>query len=231
MLVAIHQPHYLPWLDYIDKVARADCFVFLDTVNFTRGGWQNRNYIHGPNGRQLLSVPVGHSGHSQALIDTKLSYVRDWRRKHFASILHNYASSSYFDHFLETVDAFYQNHWQSLADLGKHSCHHMFDLFCLKTIYVNASDLGKIQQKKTALLVEICRRLGATQYLSGDGANYLDLQLFEEAGIEVIRQNFIHPTYEQGDNSFTSHLAAWDVLFHLGLTGARQRLGRTVARS
>ena len=27
MILAAHQPHYLPWLGYLDKMARADLFV------------------------------------------------------------------------------------------------------------------------------------------------------------------------------------------------------------
>nr|MBI3612487.1 WbqC family protein [Nitrospirota bacterium] len=45
MLVAIHQPQYLPWLGYLDKIDRADVFVILDTVQFKKNEWQNRNRI------------------------------------------------------------------------------------------------------------------------------------------------------------------------------------------
>ena len=32
MLVAIHQLHYLPWLRYMEKIARCDVFVVLDNI-------------------------------------------------------------------------------------------------------------------------------------------------------------------------------------------------------
>ncbi len=45
MLVGIHQPHYLPWLRYFEKIARSDVFVVLDNIQFAKNGWQNRNKI------------------------------------------------------------------------------------------------------------------------------------------------------------------------------------------
>lgn len=44
MRVALHQPHYLPWLGLVDKIDRSDLFVVLDHVQYERKGWQNRNY-------------------------------------------------------------------------------------------------------------------------------------------------------------------------------------------
>src|SRR5581483_975536 len=41
MLVAIHQPQFLPWLGYLDKIDRADLFVVLDCVQFKKNEWQN----------------------------------------------------------------------------------------------------------------------------------------------------------------------------------------------
>ncbi|MEK7336636.1 MAG: WbqC family protein, partial [Nitrospirota bacterium] len=45
MRVTIHQPQFLPWLGYLDKIDRADLFIVLDTVQFKKNEWQNRNRI------------------------------------------------------------------------------------------------------------------------------------------------------------------------------------------
>ena len=58
MKVAIHQPHYLPWLGYLAKWAAADLFVFLDTVQYEKSGYQNRNRIKTRDGPRWLTVPV-----------------------------------------------------------------------------------------------------------------------------------------------------------------------------
>ena len=60
MIAAIHQPQYMPWLGYMNKIANADVFVFLDTVQFKKNEWQNRNRIKGPKGWQWITVPVSY---------------------------------------------------------------------------------------------------------------------------------------------------------------------------
>ena len=58
MIVAIHQPQYLPWLGYFDKMLKADVFCYLDTVQYKKNEWQNRNRIKTAMGWQWLTVPV-----------------------------------------------------------------------------------------------------------------------------------------------------------------------------
>ena len=58
MKIAIHQPQYLPWLGYFDKLDSADVFIFLDTVQFKKHEWQNRNRIRTKDGWQWLTVPI-----------------------------------------------------------------------------------------------------------------------------------------------------------------------------
>ena len=58
MLVGIHQLHYLPWLRYMEKIARCDVFVVLDNIQYNKNGWQNRNGIKTAQGETSLTVPV-----------------------------------------------------------------------------------------------------------------------------------------------------------------------------
>ena len=58
MIVAIHQPQYLPWLGYFGKMLQADIFCYLDTVQYKKNEWQNRNRIKTAQGWQWLTVPV-----------------------------------------------------------------------------------------------------------------------------------------------------------------------------
>src|SRR5262249_11031495 len=58
MKVAIHQPCFLPWLGYLDRMARSDLFVLLDHVQFERRGYQNRTPIRMEGEQRWLTVPV-----------------------------------------------------------------------------------------------------------------------------------------------------------------------------
>ena len=69
----------------------------------------------------------------------------------------------------------------------------------------------------TARLVDLCRVLGADEYLSGaDGASYMDLGQFEAAGIGVIFQQYDPPTYPQLFGEFKPHLSALDLALNCG---------------
>ena len=59
-MVAIHQPNYLPWLGFLNKIAQADKFVVFNTAKFSRGEYFNRNRIRVPNQDNYLwlSIPV-----------------------------------------------------------------------------------------------------------------------------------------------------------------------------
>ena len=58
MTIAISQPTYLPWLGYFDLIDQSDTFVLLDSVQFEKQSWQQRNRIKTPSGLLWLTVPV-----------------------------------------------------------------------------------------------------------------------------------------------------------------------------
>src|SRR5580765_832935 len=98
MIVAIHQPQYLPWLPYCDKVDSCDLFVYLDNVQYQKNGLQNRNQIKTATGPAWLTVPV-HATLSKTIAETGIADLR-WKNKHERSIEMNYARAPYLDCFL-----------------------------------------------------------------------------------------------------------------------------------
>lgn len=68
--VAIHQPNYLPWLGFFDKMSRSDVFVILDDVQFPKGApgtWISRARIAMNGQRRWLSVPIRRSSGLQII--------------------------------------------------------------------------------------------------------------------------------------------------------------------
>lgn len=227
MLVAIHQPQFMPWLGYFEKMDRADHFVLLDTVQFKKNEWQNRNRIKAVTGAQWLTVPVRFR--FPARIDEVL--VNDdanWRHKHLQSLRTNYAKAPYWQALTPALESFYESQYDGLraANVGSIEC--LRAVLGIDTPLHVASEMAIDEEQPTQRLVELCRLLGATAYLSGpDGANYLELERFSAAGIEVIFQRFEHPDYPQLFGAFEAHLSTLDLVLNCGpASGDIVRSGR-----
>ena len=72
--VAIMQPTFLPWIGYFALIHEVDTFVFLDSVQFAKRSWQQRNQIKTASGAQWITMPVASSGlREQFIKDTLIS--------------------------------------------------------------------------------------------------------------------------------------------------------------
>jgi hypothetical protein len=225
MLVAIHQPQYLPWLGYFDKMDQADCFVLLDNVQYKKNEWQNRNRVKTAAGPAWLTVPVHYS--FPARIDQVAIGGGPWRRKHAAALEACYGRTSHWSIAKSFWNEFYRSEWEALAVLNAAALEWLRQSLGIDTPLYWASELEP-EQGPTRRLVDICRKLGADAYLSGvDGAKYMEMELFDAAGIEVVFQDFVHPDYPQQFGSFSSHLSALDLVFNCGsYSGDILRQGR-----
>lgn len=220
-IACIHQPHYLPWLGLIDKIDRSDLYVALDTVQFERRGWQNRNYIAGDGGKQLLTVPVVQAARDDRILDKQIDNTQKWRMKHLRALLnHSYRSAPYLDAYREEITRLYEQRWDHMVELSIATTRLFLRAFGIDTPVVRASRLGEFTGRKSELIAQVCNAADADKLLSGDGARgYLDTELLKQHGVEVEWQDFEHPVYTQrsgGSDGFTSHLAAIDLLFNAG---------------
>ena len=222
MRVAMHQPHYLPWLGYIDKIDRVDLFIFLDHVQFERSNWQNRNYVKSPTGPVLLTVPVFQNSKDERIVEKVVDDRRPWRRKHRRTIEHAYHAAPYWSSLSEDVLGLYDKPWSALADLAIESATMLLQPFEIDTPWIRSSSVGEIPGKKTEMIAQLCEAVGATAFLSGDTArDYLDVRLLEDRGIEVEWQSFVDPEYYQQHPNvgFLPRMAAIDLLLNEGPRG------------
>ncbi len=96
MKVAIAQPTYLPWLGYFDLLDQVDKFVLLDTVQFEKQSWQQRNRIKTPTGLMWLTVPVVFRGRlGQRIVDVEIREP-EFCRDHLRAVELNYRRAPFF---------------------------------------------------------------------------------------------------------------------------------------
>jgi hypothetical protein len=214
--VAIQQPHYLPWLGYLAKWATADLFIFLDTVQFEKQGWQNRNRIKTPEGPRWLTVPV-RARLGMNVAEVEIDTRQAWARRHLHAIEHAYARAACFPRYAGALREFYDRAWTRLAPLAVASAGWLAAAVGIATPTRLASELSVAATDPTARLIALCRSVGATVYLAGrDGASYMDLAQFQAAGIEVCVQEYTHPVYDQPHGKFVPFLSALDLLLTHG---------------
>jgi len=218
MIYSVHQPHYLPYPGYLAKVALSDAFVFLEGVQFVRREWQNRNRIKGPAGEKWLTVPV--KGVYGASIDTiEIDDSQEWRRKHVETLNRFYARAPYLnelDGFAEVIG----RGWGSLAELAIATTSHLLDRFAITTPRSRMADYDNLPEEPNLRIIAIGKAIGADVYLAGSGGRqYMNLELFQAAGIEV---RFFDPpsvSYPQLHGDFIPNLGGIDLLLNTGRSG------------
>jgi hypothetical protein len=216
-IAAIHQPQYVPYLGFFHKLAHADVLVVLDTVQFQKNGLQNRNKIKSAKGWQWLTVPVSH-GHDSKILDVQIGDHGKFARKHWSTLQSNYGRAPHFAWAAERLRPVLEATWTHLSPLNIQLARVACELLEIKAPHVLASDLPS-EGESSALLISLCKAVGADAYLSGPGGRgYMDLDLFERAGIQVLWQEFVPPTYPQvfPEAGFVPNLSILDILFNCG---------------
>lgn len=215
-VVAIHQPQYLPWLGYFDKLDRCDIFCLLDTVQYKKNEFQNRNRIKTADGWQWLTVPVTYR-FPQRIKEVGVNQTVDWQRKHLQALKTNYSKAPFFDTYYASFEEFYQKSYEMIADVSAASIELLMELLGLEGKLVLASSLPVETEDPTLRLVKICQTLGGVAYLSGiDGAKYMEVDMFRSHQIEVLFQDFKHPQYPQCYGPFEPNMSVVDLLFNCG---------------
>jgi hypothetical protein len=215
MIVSIHQPQYLPWLGYLHKILNSDLFIVLDNVQYVKNEWQNRNRIKTPRGWQWITVPVEFH-HGEKIRDVRINNRENWRRKHRNALITNYSQAPYFKEYFPFFEKAYAREWSSLAAINIFFIRYFLDVLDLKVETVKAPQFPQVEEP-TERLVALCKQVGARCYLSGvKGRQYLDLKRFEDEGIEVVFQDFIHPVYPQLYGEFQPNMSIVDLLFNCG---------------
>ncbi len=217
MLIAIHQPNYLPWLGYFDKIARADRFIFLDRVQFAKGGYTNRVQIARDGAARWLTQPVRH--HFGQPIANVAFADPAWPAKHLDAMRSAYAGAPAFAEVWPVLKDFYAA--IPASGLAAANAYLVTALarklgFSTQFIAESALDVGGTRaDDRLIALVRACAPDAA--YLSGAGGHkYQDPAKFDAAGVDIVYADFTHPVHDQGGDGFVPGLSIVDALFRLG---------------
>lgn len=165
MRVAIHQPNFCPTKGYFDKIAAVDIFVIMLNCQWEKGKYQNRFHI----GDEWNTMSVNH-GLDPIMYKVYTNPVKDWE-----TITKRYPNLKVFDKCIGS----------SLATTN--TC---IILNALRILGIKTKILFDWPTSLTGTerLVDICKTVKATEYLSGkSGRKYLEPEKF--GGIKVSFQD------------------------------------------
>lgn len=193
-----------------------DAFVFLEDVDFTKQDWRTRNRIKSRTGDLWLSVPV-----KKAKIGSKIYEIEihpgNWQKKHFKSIMLNYAHSNHCQDYMWFLEDIYINRqWNNLSKMNQFITKSISNILGIETNFVNSIDLDS-SGKGDDRLIDICKKIGATNYLSGPSAkNYINPDKFMKNNIGLEYIVYDYPEYPQQFGEFNHFVSVLDVLFNCG---------------
>jgi hypothetical protein len=224
MLVAIHQPTFVPWLGYFDRMIRSDLFVLLDHVQFERRNYQNRALIRLEDESRWLTVPVVQVSQKERIVEKQVDNPSDlggnrwWGPSAFLTLRYAYRKAPHFERYAPRLREILEARWDKLVDLNLATLDFLRDALEIRTPMVRSSGL-QVEGARSGLLLDICKKVGASTFLGGMGGSrdYLEQDAFKAAHMGVQWQDFRHPVYPQcGAAPFIKGLSALDLLFNCG---------------
>lgn len=228
--IAILQSNYIPWKGYFDLINSVDEFVILDTVQYTRRDWRNRNKIKTNSGLQWLTIPLSQKNNYYANINEMKILNAEWTLEHLNIIKNHYKNAPYFTE----VFAFLENLYLKVKDLTLLSkvneliIKEICNVLNINTQILRAESLGDLSNSANERLINICLKREASCYLSGPSAkNYMDLVMFEENNIYVEWMDYRgYCKYNQLYGEFIHEVSIIDVLFNVGLENAYKYISK-----
>ena len=216
-VVAIHQPDYIPWIGFYYKVAHCDQFVYLDDAQYSNEAGHNVNSIKTSQGAFNIKIPVEqHLGDKICEVRTRDEL--NWKEKHLKTFEMNYKKAPFFDELYPRIRDVMSYEYANIADFNIGLNQMILDGFGISTPIVRTSSMN-IESVREARILDICKELDASEYLSGTGAKvYQEESHFTSKGIKLTYLDYKPFEYKQlwPKVGFLRCMSVVDYIFNCG---------------
>lgn len=220
MILSIHQPNYLPWLGFFDKIKQSDIFVIFDNVQYPRGKnhFGNRNKIKIHNNSKWLTVPV--LGKSEIKNFNQIGFKNlEWKEEHLRLLKVFYEKAPFFSEYYDSFAEELRKDFDNLSDQNTNLINYFLNELEINTKVVLSSEIVDESIAGADRIMTILDELNATKYITGSGpgsVRYINEDDFTSRGIELVWQHYDHPTYKQLHGDFIPYMNILDLLFNEG---------------
>lgn len=221
MVLASHQPDFLPYMGFFYKAARCDTLVFSDDVLYSKKGMHNWNRIKTPAGPQKLTVPV-HSHHDLRLCEITMADIARSIQGVVKTVDQNYRRAPHYDEgsvILNAMSQFTAFRQLDMVEFNTTVTTLIMECFGIKPRLLTASEDLHLTGHKDERIFQMCEEVGADTYLSGTGAaDYHQPEEYEAHGVELIYTGYRPVEYPQLYGPFVPNLSVVDYVFNCGFT-------------
>lgn len=216
MTVSILQSNYIPWKGYFDIIAKSDVFVLYDEVQYTKRDWRNRNLIKTQQGLQWLTIPVRQESFTQKINETTILQ-ENWKKKHTSTIQRVYGKAPFFKEYKDCIFELYDVNSGNLSEVNRAFITGICKILEINTKIIDSRELN-LQGDKVERLVDTCKKLNATKYLSGPAAkSYIDESQFSMNNIKLEWMDYSgYKEYNQLFSPFEHGVTILDLIFNEG---------------
>lgn len=126
---------YFPPVEYFALLARdfipgspaGDTSIYIEACeHFVKQSWRTRCRILGPNGPEILQVPVVHDG-TRLMRDLRVEYSTPWMVRTERTLEAAYQSSPFFEHYADGLFAILESQPGTLLELNTALTRHILD--------------------------------------------------------------------------------------------------------
>lgn len=217
VVIAAHQPNFLPYLGLFYKIYKSDKFIFVDDVQFStqNGISHHRNYIKTPQGKLLIHVPVKRTSRSR-INEAVIDYQSNWISKMEKTMYLNYGKALCYEEVNDWLFGVLERKYEMLSDLNIALITEISQKMGLGSDF-DLSSKYVIDGTKEELVVNLIEFFGGDIYYSGTGAAaYLHEDSFAARGMELVYSDYQPISYRQMWGESIDNLSVIDFLYNCG---------------
>ena len=218
MKIALMQPYFIPYLGYFQLMEAVDLFVLHDDVEYSKGGWINRNRVLLAGSARLVTVSLERSSDHALINHRRISESYDCK-KMLRVLRAAYGRAPHWQSIESQLPSILCANTRSLVEFNSIGLAWVCATLGLDTPVVSASKiLPNAKSSGQQKVIDICQALGAVEYINPVGG--MALYSGRDFLANGIRLSFLRSRlspYLQGSNKdFVPALSVLDALAWIG---------------
>lgn len=225
MKIAVMQPYFFPYIGYWQLISAVDRFVVFDDVNYINRGWINRNRILSQK-LKYFSLPLLGASQNKKINEISVDLEKLFTRRNSRILHETYKKAPFLAEIEPLAEKWLYIDCPNLAGYLTEQITMICGSLDIGTEILVSSLIEKNNDLKGEdKVLEICRNLGADEYVNPIGGTALyHKEHFENNGIKLSFISSDLNEYPQFGDPFVPTLSILDILMFCGTEGTKEQL-------